>query len=134
MTIALAQSSVVASKTTSLGTITATLGSTPTAGNLLIATVVALVLSFFYVDFGFTQPIWYGLTNYQHIWYDLTHNGDYLVSLINVVKYTVGVVVSAALATARMTMCGAAARLPAAAAEQCAGEVHANGSLSASPC
>jgi multiple sugar transport system permease protein len=60
---------------------------------LLIATVVAFVLSFFYVDFGFTQPIWYGTTNYQHIWYDLTHNGDYLVSLINVIKYTVGVVV-----------------------------------------
>ncbi len=60
---------------------------------LLIATVVALVMSFFYIDFGFTQPIWYGLTNYQHIWYDLTHSGDYLVSLINVVKYTVGVVI-----------------------------------------
>jgi multiple sugar transport system permease protein len=60
---------------------------------LLISTVVAFVLSFFYVDFGFTQPIWYGLNNYQHIWYDLTHNGDYLVSLLNVVKYTVGVVV-----------------------------------------
>jgi multiple sugar transport system permease protein len=60
---------------------------------LLIAIVVAFVLSFFYVDFGFTTPVWYGTTNYQHIWYDLTHNGDYLVSLINVVKYTVGVVI-----------------------------------------
>jgi multiple sugar transport system permease protein len=60
---------------------------------LLIAIVVAFVLSFFYVDFGFSQPEWYGLKNYEHIWYDLTHNGDYLLSLINVVKYTIGVVI-----------------------------------------
>ena len=30
----------------------------------LIATVTALYLSFFYVNFGFTEPIWYGLRNY----------------------------------------------------------------------
>jgi ABC-type sugar transport system permease subunit len=59
---------------------------------LLIATVVAFVFSFFFVDYGFSQPVWYGLTNYQHIWEGLTQNSDYLVSLINVVKYTVGVV------------------------------------------
>lgn len=58
----------------------------------LIATVTALYLSFFYVDFGFTEPIWYGLKNYQNIWYDLTHNGDFLNALINAIKYTVGVV------------------------------------------
>ncbi len=58
----------------------------------LIATVTALYLSFFYVDFGFTEPIWYGLKNYQIIWYDLTHDGDFLNSLINAIKYTVGVV------------------------------------------
>jgi multiple sugar transport system permease protein len=58
----------------------------------LIATVTALYLSFFYVNFGFTEPIWYGLRNYQIIWYDLTHNGDFGNSLVNVVKYTVGVV------------------------------------------
>jgi multiple sugar transport system permease protein len=58
----------------------------------LIATVTALYLSFFYVNFGFTEPIWYGLKNYQIIWYDLTHNGHFLNSLINIVKYTVGVV------------------------------------------
>lgn len=58
----------------------------------LIATVTALYLSFFYVDFGFTEPIWYGLKNYQIIWYDLTHDGDFLNALINAIKYTVGVV------------------------------------------
>ncbi|HEX6541700.1 MAG TPA: sugar ABC transporter permease [Ktedonobacterales bacterium] len=60
---------------------------------MLIATVTALYLSFFYVNFGFTEPIWYGLRNYQIIWYDLTHNGDFGNSLVNAVKYTVGVVV-----------------------------------------
>ncbi len=58
----------------------------------LIATVTALVFSFFYVDFGFTTPVWYGLKNYQIIWYDLTHNGDFLISLVNATKFTVGVV------------------------------------------
>jgi multiple sugar transport system permease protein len=58
----------------------------------IIATVTALYLSFFYVNFGFTEPIWYGLRNYQIIWYDLTHNGAFANSLVNVVKYTVGVV------------------------------------------
>jgi ABC-type sugar transport system permease subunit len=59
----------------------------------LIATAAAFYLSFFYVDLGFTQPIFTGLRNYQIVWYDLTHNGDYLVSIINVVKYTIFVVV-----------------------------------------
>lgn len=58
----------------------------------LIATITALVFSFYYVDFGFGQPVWYGLKNYVHIWYDLTHNGDFGNSLINVTKYTIGVV------------------------------------------
>jgi multiple sugar transport system permease protein len=58
----------------------------------LIATVTALGFSFFYVDFGFTSPVWYGLKNYEIIWYDLTHNGDFLISLENATKYTVGVV------------------------------------------
>ncbi len=58
----------------------------------LIATVTALVFSFYYVDFGFTEPVFTGLRNYQIIWYDLTHNGDFLISLENGVKYTVGVV------------------------------------------
>jgi multiple sugar transport system permease protein len=58
----------------------------------LIAIVTALYLSFFYVDFGFTQPIFYGFNNYLHIWYDLTHNGDFLIGLRNSTEYTVGVV------------------------------------------
>jgi multiple sugar transport system permease protein len=58
----------------------------------LIATVTALVLSFFHLDFGFTPPVFVGLRNYQIIWYDLTHNGDFLTSLENGMKYTVGVV------------------------------------------
>ena len=58
----------------------------------MIAAVVALVFSFYYVDFGFTTPIFVGLHNYQIIWYDLTHNGDYFVSLVNGVKYAIMVV------------------------------------------
>jgi multiple sugar transport system permease protein len=58
----------------------------------VIAGVVALVFSFFYVDFGFTPPIFVGLHNYQIIWYDLTHNGDYFFSLVNGVKYAIMVV------------------------------------------
>jgi ABC-type sugar transport system permease subunit len=58
----------------------------------VIATVTALALSFYYVDFGFTPPVFTGLHNYQNIWYDLTHNGDFLTSLENGTKYTVGVV------------------------------------------
>jgi multiple sugar transport system permease protein len=58
----------------------------------LIAIITALSLSFFYVDFGFTQPIFYGFKNYLNIWYDLTHDGDFAVGLRNCVIYTVGVV------------------------------------------
>lgn len=58
----------------------------------VIASVVALSYSFFYVDFGFTQPVFVGFRNYSIIWYDLTHNGDYLVGLINGVKYALMVV------------------------------------------
>ena len=58
----------------------------------LIATVYAFYLSFFYVDFGFTEPVFYGIKNFQNIWFDLTHNGDFLISLKNIVFYTVGVV------------------------------------------
>lgn len=59
----------------------------------LIATAYAFYLSFFYVDFGFTQPIFYGLKNYQIIWYDLTHDGNYYVGIVNAFKYTVFTVV-----------------------------------------
>lgn len=58
----------------------------------LIATATALIFSFFYVDFGFGPISWYGVKNYEHIWYDLTHNGDFVNSLGNVIKYTIGVV------------------------------------------
>lgn len=58
----------------------------------LIATGTALYFSFFYINFGFTEPIWVGLRNYQLIWYDLTHGGDFQIGLINAAKYTVGVV------------------------------------------
>ena len=59
----------------------------------LIATVYALYLSFFKVDFGFTEPVFTGTRNYQNIWFDLTHNGDFLIGLKNIVFYTVGVVI-----------------------------------------
>jgi multiple sugar transport system permease protein len=59
----------------------------------LIATGYAFYLSFFYVDFGFSDPEFYGIKNYQHIWIDLTHNGDFFISLKNIVFYTVGVVI-----------------------------------------
>ena len=60
----------------------------------VIAAVVALGYSFFYVDFGFTQPVFVGIRNYSIIWYDLTHNGDFLISLINGAKYAIMVVVT----------------------------------------
>ena len=67
----------------------------------VIATAYAFYLSFFYVDFGFTQPIFYGFTNYQHIWYDLTHNGTFLTGILNVARYTlVTVVLQTSLALA----------------------------------
>src|SRR5262249_7490425 len=59
----------------------------------LIATVYAFYLSFFSVDFGFTEPEFIGMKNYQHIWTDLTHSGDFFISLKNIVFYTVGVVI-----------------------------------------
>jgi len=58
----------------------------------VIAAAVAFVLSFYKVDFGFTPPEFAGLHNYQIIWYDLTHNGDYGVSLVNGAKYAIMVV------------------------------------------
>lgn len=59
----------------------------------LIATGYAFYLSFFFVDFGFSEPEFYGIKNYQHIWNDLTHNGDFFISLKNILFYTVGVVI-----------------------------------------
>lgn len=59
---------------------------------MLITALTAFGYSFFYVDFGFTQPVFAGLHNYAVIWYDLTHQGPFLISLINIFKYTVGVV------------------------------------------
>ena len=59
----------------------------------LIATFYAFYLSFFYVDFGFGEPIFYGTKNYQNIWYDLTHGGDFALGLKNIVIYTIGVVI-----------------------------------------
>ncbi|HEU5199260.1 MAG TPA: sugar ABC transporter permease [Ktedonobacterales bacterium] len=59
----------------------------------LIATAYAFYLSFFYVDFGFGEPIFYGTKNYQNIWYDLTHGGDFAISLKNIIFFTVGVVI-----------------------------------------
>ena len=58
----------------------------------LIATGYAFYLSFFKVDFGFTEPEFTGIKNYQNIWYDLTHNGDFYISLKNILFYTIGVV------------------------------------------
>lgn len=54
----------------------------------LVATMYAFYLSFFYVDFGFTEPIFYGFQNYQHIWYDITNQGDFITGLWNVARYT----------------------------------------------
>ena len=59
----------------------------------LIATGYAFYLSFFYVDFGFGEPIFYGTKNYQNIWYDLTHGLDFAISLKNIIFFTVGVVI-----------------------------------------
>jgi len=58
----------------------------------LLAVLYAFYLSFYYVDLGFTQPVFTGLRNYKNIWYDLTHDGLFYTSLINVLKYTLAVV------------------------------------------
>ncbi|HZC06119.1 MAG TPA: sugar ABC transporter permease [Ktedonobacterales bacterium] len=59
---------------------------------ILITALTAFGYSFFYVDFGFTQPVFAGLHNYRVIWYDFTHQGAFLISIINIFKYTIGVV------------------------------------------
>ncbi len=59
---------------------------------MLITALTSFGYSFFYVDFGFTQPVFAGLHNYRVIWYDLTHQGVFLISIINIFKYTIGVV------------------------------------------
>lgn len=59
----------------------------------LIAVLYAFYLSFYRVNLGIEAPVFRGLKNYQNIWFDLTHDGDFKVGLINGVKYTVGVVI-----------------------------------------
>ncbi|PWT72613.1 MAG: sugar ABC transporter permease [Chloroflexi bacterium] len=58
----------------------------------VIAGLVAFGLSFFKLDLGFTPPEFAGLHNYQIVWYELTHNGDYLAAVTNGVKYAIMVV------------------------------------------
>ncbi len=58
----------------------------------LIAVIYAFYLSFFYVNFGITIPKFVGWFNYKLIWYDLTHQGTFYISLINGIWYTAGVV------------------------------------------
>lgn len=60
----------------------------------LIAAVYAFYLSFFSVDLGFTEPSYVGIKNFQHIWIDLTHNGDFFISLKNILFYTIIVVIA----------------------------------------
>jgi ABC-type sugar transport system permease subunit len=59
----------------------------------LIAVITALYLSFFKVNFGLTAPEFRGLRNYQNIWYDITHGGNFIISIKNIIFYSVGVVV-----------------------------------------
>ncbi len=59
----------------------------------LDAVLNAFYLSFYRVNLGIEAPVFRGLKNYQNIWFDLTHDGDFKVGLINGVKYTVGVVI-----------------------------------------
>jgi multiple sugar transport system permease protein len=58
----------------------------------VIAGAVAFGLSFFKLDLGFTPPVFAGLHNYQIVWYELTHNGDYFAAVTNGVKYAIMVV------------------------------------------
>jgi multiple sugar transport system permease protein len=58
----------------------------------LITVIYALYLSFFKINFGFGAPKFAGLHNFQVIWYDMTHDGDFVVSLRNAAFYSVGVV------------------------------------------
>ena len=59
----------------------------------LIAFIYAFYLSFYKVDFGFTEPKFVGLNNYKFLFQNLQRPDDiFRQSLINVLKYTVGVV------------------------------------------
>jgi ABC-type sugar transport system permease subunit len=59
----------------------------------LISVVVAFYLSFFRVNFGFTAPIFAGAHNYSVIWYDITHSGNFIISVKNIIFYAIGVVI-----------------------------------------
>lgn len=59
----------------------------------LVAVLTAFYLSFFRVNFGFTAPSFAGLHNYQVIWYDITHAGNFIISVRNIVLYAIGVVI-----------------------------------------
>src|SRR5712692_2208057 len=51
-----------------------------------------LYLSFFRVDIGFTAPEFIGLRNYQVLWLQLFLNGDFWISMVNIIKVVVVVV------------------------------------------
>lgn len=59
----------------------------------LASVLYAFYLSFFKVNFGFTAPVFRGLRNYENIWYDITHNGTFIISIKNIIYYAVGVVI-----------------------------------------
>jgi ABC-type sugar transport system permease subunit len=58
----------------------------------LIAVIYALYLSFFKVNFGFGAPVFAGIHNFRVIWFDMTHDGDFIVGLRNATVYSLGVV------------------------------------------
>ncbi len=59
----------------------------------LVSVFYALYLSFFKVNFGFTVPSFAGLHNYRVIWYDITHSGNFIISVRNIIYYAAGVVI-----------------------------------------
>jgi multiple sugar transport system permease protein len=62
----------------------------------IFAVIYGFYLSFFRVDLGFSAPVFIGLRNYTSLWNQLFYHGgvgDFWISMINIVKYAVAVVI-----------------------------------------
>lgn len=62
---------------------------------LLLVAIYGIVLSFFRIDIGFTGPVFVGLRNYTLLFNQLSNPGlsDFWISMWNIVKFTVFVVI-----------------------------------------
>jgi multiple sugar transport system permease protein len=72
----------------------------------VFVSLFGLGLSFFRVDLGFTGPVFIGLRNYTFIFNQLTNIGlsDFWTSMINIVKFTVFVVIGQTILALAMAL------------------------------